>query len=314
VVDAFVEGEIRAAIHARPRKLGLNFFGGEPLLEQSRVVELTNLAKRLAQECGVSLDIGITTNGTLLTRLFLEWCQHEGVRIMLSLDSPPEIHDQYRAGGKPTNSFEEIRNRIRGFESDLTVVMTVTRQMSSFRNALERLFAIGFGKVCFNFVHSRDKELALQSDDITRLVGEWEQEEAWFSRHAAQIGNLCEMHEMIRCRTPKTRPCSAGGASFAIGPDAKRYFCHGCVGDPDLELVSGRSVFSGKGGLKDVEGLESVECRKCWARGLCGGDCWLVRRGYSAEERQGRCDLIRGFTQLALSTFVMDAGSKNNNG
>jgi uncharacterized protein len=304
VFDAFVESEIRAVVRLHIKKLGVNFFGGEPLLQEGRIVELTQLAKHLSLEQGVPVEIGITTNGTLLSGAFLNWCRREGVRILLSLDSPPELHDRYRGGGKTANSFAEITNRIRGFEKDLVAVTTITRQTASIREALDTLLSVGFSKVCFNLVHSRDRELSFQPEDVRRIVEEWEQEQGWFSQHAAQIGNLCDMHEVIRRRTPRYRPCLAGGASYAIGPDAKRYFCHGAIGDASLELFK---VASNCGGERDVcvgEGLDSSECMCCWARGLCGGDCWLIQRGYSAQERRGRCELICGLVRLALSTFM----------
>ena len=62
--------------------------------------------------------------------------------------------------------------------------------------------------------------------------------------------------------------------------------------------------------LMALNNTPELRCQKCWARGLCGGDCWLIRWDYASEERIERCNLICGLGLLELKTFLNQASEK----
>jgi uncharacterized protein len=75
-------------------RLELALFGGEPLLRLDLVKESTAYAQQRAAMAGVSLRIGITTNGTLVSPTVLDYTEAERISLCFSLDGPPEIHDR----------------------------------------------------------------------------------------------------------------------------------------------------------------------------------------------------------------------------
>ena len=87
-------------------KLGISWFGGEPLLTKDIVYEVSGYATALSHEYpNFHYEGGMTTNGYLLDIDTLSKLTEFGVkRYQISLDGPQEIHDKsrIRANGKGT--------------------------------------------------------------------------------------------------------------------------------------------------------------------------------------------------------------------
>ncbi|MEZ4850666.1 MAG: cyclophane-forming radical SAM/SPASM peptide maturase YhhB [Bacteroidia bacterium] len=83
------------------------FHGGEPLLYgEERLVEAVNLLnKNIPASCKV--DYSLQTNGTLLTKSYLEKLEELNISISISLDGPKEINDLHRVDHKGRSSFQE---------------------------------------------------------------------------------------------------------------------------------------------------------------------------------------------------------------
>ena len=295
--------EIGHHLERKVTQLHITFFGGEPLLAKPILMKITQVAQKMAAKAEIPVKFSLTTNGVLLDEKFLEWALRNRFEILVSLDSPPDLHDRYRGAGQEAHSFARILSNLSGFESDLSVVTTITHQTLSFRSALEPLLEHGFKSVSFNLVHTQDPELRLSKSDVERFTSEWREATAWFGSNRDGIGNLSRLLELLRSRKLKVSPCSAGGGSYAITSSGKRYFCHGCVGNPECELGEKREPTSKW--LRERWSGSSLppRCRDCWARYLCGGECWLVRWHLSTEDKAIRCNLIRDYSELALRVF-----------
>lgn len=78
-----------------PHRMNLTLHGGEPtLLGPERV---RNLLERARETLGERLgDLAMQTNGTLLDERWVEVIRTNGVRVGVSLDGPPDIHDAAR--------------------------------------------------------------------------------------------------------------------------------------------------------------------------------------------------------------------------
>lgn len=305
-----VRAEISAMLKSSPRKLGITFFGGEPLLEQSTLVNITRIVQEMAVKEGTAVEFGVTTNGTLLDSAFLEWACENRVQVMVSLDSPAGLHNRHRAQGRRNCSYKRILSRLEGFEPNLAVVTTITHETPSFQAALEPLLDHHFRSVSFNLVHTPNQKLRLRGTDARRFVMEWRKSAKWFGQHRRRIGNVSQLHQLVRERRVKSSPCSAGMSSWAVLMDGRRYFCHGCVGNSRFELDAQHQPMSGWLRERWPSAPESAKCAGCWANYMCGGECWMSRWMLGAKEREIRCVLIRGLAELALRTFdPSDAGA-----
>ena len=89
----------------RSKKIKIDFFGGEPLLEKEKILRiLSGLSKYLIPH-NVKFSFDIITNGTLICRKFIEKIMPYGLNLLVvTIDGSPEIHDKKRvyANGGPS--------------------------------------------------------------------------------------------------------------------------------------------------------------------------------------------------------------------
>ncbi|MCS7197677.1 MAG: radical SAM protein [Candidatus Bipolaricaulota bacterium] len=97
------------------RKLVIEWFGGEPLLDISGIKKLSEQFVQICKERGAQYEAGITTNGYLLTEPTARELARLGVRkAQITIDGPPDIHDKRRVlrDGRPT--FDVILRNLEG--------------------------------------------------------------------------------------------------------------------------------------------------------------------------------------------------------
>lgn len=301
--DKSIKNEIDSIINSHPNKLEINFIGGEVLLERDKLIDISEYATRLCSYHGVNICLGLTTNGSLLDSKFLEWAGIYGVKIMISLDSPPFYHDKYRSRGVWEATFNEIVNKTKGYEEQLFVVSTISHQTPTIQGALEILLSRGYREVSFNLVHTRDNELKITMQDAVRFIEEFWEKQDWFYTNRNRIGNIKQIHTAILERHAKLVPCLAGSGAYAITADGTRYFCHSCAGDSTFKLDRNNELLNHELAKCFSSSPINNICMDCWIKYLCGGECWLIIREYSKNIRNPRCEIIRGIVQLALATF-----------
>ncbi len=97
------------------RKKSLSFNGGEPLLEWDLVRKTHAYAKRQAKKKGLTLEVIIVTNGTLLTQEHVDFFRENDISVRISIDGSRETHDRSRPfrAKDGTSSFDVIMNNIR---------------------------------------------------------------------------------------------------------------------------------------------------------------------------------------------------------
>lgn len=72
----------------------ISFYGGEPLLEISLIKKCMEYCEQRLN--GKEIFYNITTNGTLLNEDIVSFFQEYDVAIMISLDGPESVHDEFR--------------------------------------------------------------------------------------------------------------------------------------------------------------------------------------------------------------------------
>lgn len=99
--------------HAGIRRCVVVFHGGEPLL--MGCAELVAFAAQLREAVGtdVQLDIGMQTNGLLLTQETIDQFSSADIGISLSLDGPKEANDLHRTSRRGRSSFEQTFRALR---------------------------------------------------------------------------------------------------------------------------------------------------------------------------------------------------------
>ena len=97
-VRAHDVGEVRVVLH-----------GGEPLLfGADRLVEVAQYI-RSCLPAGCASEIGLQTNGVLLTNSVLATLHRQDIKVGVSIDGPPAVHDRNRVRPNGSGSFTAVR-------------------------------------------------------------------------------------------------------------------------------------------------------------------------------------------------------------
>jgi uncharacterized protein len=96
------------ALAADLKRAAVIFHGGEPLLAGAGYI--VSFSRRLKQAVGsdVALDIGMQTNGLVLTDEALDALEAEGIAVSLSMDGPRAAHDLHRTTRRGRSSFDRV--------------------------------------------------------------------------------------------------------------------------------------------------------------------------------------------------------------
>jgi uncharacterized protein len=86
------------------KEVGITFYGGEPLLCLPLIKSCVAFAKTLMKD--KTITFSITTNGTLITPEIARYLHKEEFSILVSIDGPKDIHDEYRKDTKGRGSFD----------------------------------------------------------------------------------------------------------------------------------------------------------------------------------------------------------------
>lgn len=107
VVQAAARIAEHAVRHGMPR-VEVVLHGGEPLLAGPRFLGFVAETFRSAAPPGVEIDLNVHTNATLIAPPVLDVLSEHGVRVGISYDGDPEIHDVHRTYPSGRGSYDEL--------------------------------------------------------------------------------------------------------------------------------------------------------------------------------------------------------------
>ena len=99
---------------AGKEKVYVHYFGGEPLLNVEGILDIDKYIRK----CGVEYNASLTTNAYLLnSEMVLKLNETNISTFQITLDGPPEIHNQTRVLRDGKGTFEVILSNIKGIIS-----------------------------------------------------------------------------------------------------------------------------------------------------------------------------------------------------
>lgn len=121
------------------RRLGISWFGGEPLLAKSVVFDISEFAAKVSRENDVGFSGGLTTNGYLLDNETLDRLVNCGQNhFQITLDGDQDIHDRRRLRADGSGTFDVIWNNLIAIRQS-THRVAVTIRVHVARDNLESL-------------------------------------------------------------------------------------------------------------------------------------------------------------------------------
>lgn len=276
----------------------VSFYGGEPLLHFELVEAVVKEARRHPE--WPPIEFTLDTNATLIDDRMAQFIVDEGLRLQVSLDGPPEVHDRHRrlVDGQPTHA----------------AVMTGLRRLLAIDRAAARQIHFAatvtppydYLHLCAYFEdfplynelaiphrpHVRFNTANLEGTGIPGRADQWRLNmaearnmhlEAHLEGRRAEVPrSLASLLDgpLVRWHHRQRRPLE--GASFPAGacrPGSRRVFVA-----PDGTFLpceragAGRRIGHVDSGLdadaivglhKELLDLLADDCRTCWARRLC---------------------------------------------
>ncbi|MDR2295589.1 MAG: thioether cross-link-forming SCIFF peptide maturase [Clostridiales Family XIII bacterium] len=268
------------------RRLEIDFFGGEPLLNFPVVKALVAYARARERDFGKHIGFTITTNGLLLDAEKEAFCNAHMDNVILSMDGRPEVHDAMRktAGGGPTYAsvLKNHKRFVQNREGKHYVRGTFTRHNLDFSEDVRHLADLGFRNISAEpVVAGEDRDFALREADLPRILAEYDRLAAFCLARERSGEGISFFHfnvdlERGPCVFKRIAGCGAGTEYVAVSPEGDLYPCHRFVGNPAFRM----------GGLHDAtfenpfyevfnraHVQSKPDCRACWAKFHCGGGC-----------------------------------------
>ena len=286
----------------KPEKLTITFFGGEPLVNLPALYDLAERAHAMAKARGVTLLIGIISNGLLLTEELVDRLLPFGLNyVKITLDGDRDTHNRMRPlrGGQGT--FDRIIDNIRKVAGKVRIAVGGnfdTDSVESFPALLDFLKEQDFGdklvKVAFKPI-IREKQAPKGLIPLT-VVNASGKPLGGTCMTAAGAGgsSICDTCSFVDDQMSHLReetkkhgfptidgvhmgPCEIHKKhAYTIGPNGALYACPGFTGEPSLSTghIDDRKESWRMTAAERFEHLAAWHnCGDCAFIPVCAGGC-----------------------------------------
>ena len=165
---------------------GIVFFGGEPLLQLERMVDVVERASWMESRGEGRFHFKVTTNGLLLDDRFLTFATQHDILVAMSFDGTREAHDRHRrlADGSPSydvlSSKLDLLLQVRPYASVMLVVNPDTAEQlcDSVAMLLERgcRYVVMSLNYAADWTESSMEALRLQYEELAERYLAWTRE------------------------------------------------------------------------------------------------------------------------------------------
>ncbi len=231
-----------AAERCTDGRLGVAFFGGEPLLRWELLLQLADEARAVARARGLRCSLSVTTNGTLLTPERAAALAERRFRVALSIDGARASQDatrRDRGGGSSAERVERALTIALETVRRVTVVSVVDpRNVAFLVEGVEHLVGRGVRNLILNpswLAAWDDADLAVWEEAYRAIA------ELWVARHRAgrpfSISTIDRKVE-LRVRGEPERACGFGRAELAVAPSGRIYPCGRLIGEDPADAAA----------------------------------------------------------------------------
>jgi uncharacterized protein len=302
-------------------RVGIVFFGGEPLTNVALIRQVVDYALPRARAEEKSVDFSLTTNATLLTPELIEYFDAHRFGISVSIDGPRAVHDRNRrtVGGRGTYDvvarkvrllLERYRSRPVGARVTLTAGTTEVEAIHEHLRGELGFHEVGYAPV----TASAGAAHALSEAELTEVYAGFERlgEQylaAALKGHNTGFSNLHQLMTDLHEGRRKSLPCGAGVGLLAVDRKGGLNLCHRFTGS---ELPTFGDVEAGIDGVQLGQFLgraadrSGTHCATCRIRNLCAGGCyhesWL-RYGDPHHRTYHYCDLLRRWVDFGIRIY-----------
>lgn len=293
----------------------LQFVGGEPLLFPAELQHLSQFARELAGQQGVTIQFSLITNGTRLNAPLADYLADFGFQVTLSLDGPPEVQNQNRPTRGGGASAPEV---LRGLKELLRVREGLQSLHANAVMGAHHLDVIGtyvflrtfdFDLYNFGFAAGADdaQTSPLYLREMARLADQVYRQEGFTA--LSRIQPFGRLITALDSGVPVENFCGAGKSFIHSDTNGGLYACNWFSGDSKEKLGEVDQLDETRRQQWAQPLTVRHDCQNCWARNLCGGGCASVFRtktGQSHVRDEYFCERMRGLAALSIQYLAME--------
>lgn len=307
---------------AERNKVGIVFFGGEPLTNVPLIRQVVEYAEKRALEESKQVDFSLTTNATLLTPELIDYFDAHRFGVSVSMDGPRAVHDRNRrtVGGRGTYDvvarkvrllLERYRSKPVGARVTLTAGTTEVQAIHAHLHDELGFHEVGYAPVTAASTagHALSETELSQVYTAFERLGEDYLQAALAGRNTG-FSNLHQLMTDLHEGRRKSLPCGAGVGLLAVDRKGDLNLCHRFTGS-DLPTFGNVDTGIDRQRLGAFLGRAAdrtgTDCSTCHIRNLCAGGCYhesWVRYGDPHHRTYHYCDLLRRWVDFGIRVYA----------
>ena len=270
--------------------------GGEPLLNFDIIETVKEVSDRLYTETGKPMEIWVCTNGTCFTPDILNYFNENHINIGISLDGDKPIQDAMRKDAHGRGTYDRIIRWIDEIHSskeyskrlkDIWGMVVVTNQTPSLVEILKHHRKAGFKNVQMKIVRlKKDSPYAITLNNVEAMKEKYTDLFAFFLKEL-ESGSVDYVKMILNdndfagkiirrllMRYLVVNRCQAGKNKVSIAANGDMYPCDSFVGMKEFKIGNVLTGLEKCQIFKQLSVISNEHCRECWAKYVCGGDCY----------------------------------------
>ena len=268
-------------------KIGITFFGGEPLFNLSLIEDSIKALNDVAQNYDLQFNYSLTTNGTILNDDVINLLLKYKINTQVSIDSNQKIHDSCRKFHNGLGSYNLIIDNVEKLSKykDVSARVTLIDLGIDLINMYKELVNAGFSTVAVECVANKD--FVIDNEDVIKFGDNLKSFADYFIDQIKQKrivyfkDFLVKLKEIHIGNQARNYPCNSGLSQFSVATDGSIYFCHRFNNVPEFALGNIHTGFDNEKWMNLINNFQvSVRgkglCGECWAERLCGGNCYYT--------------------------------------
>lgn len=300
---ATIDAVFRSAVIHNYRVVKFKYAGGEPLLRFPFITELHRYAQTLADQHDFLLDGVVLSNGTCLTSEIVTAIQSLDLRLMISLDSLGQSHNQQRIYPNGSDSSNDVIRAIElaldyGLIPDISITVSGRNakglpELVAWISERDLPFRLNFYRE--NDLSSDHADLKLDKDKmIANMLSAYKVVEANLPRYSL----LASLVDQTDLSTAHFRTCSVGHSYLVFDYSGRISKCQ-MQSDQPVTTAQAKDplalIRTDKNGIQNISVEEKEDCHSCEWKYLCTGGCPLetFRATGRYDRKSSNCPIYR---------------------
>lgn len=307
---------------------GIQFFGGEPLMNLPLLEYACKKISRVSQERGYKIGFGIVTNGTLIDNDFIDLVKKYDLQVTLSYDGHPKINDIMRIMEDGTGSSGIILKNAKALKKETgqpnTIEVTYNRHHVEQGISISEVVNHIYKEIPNTYVHlvpagGSDKcdysieNLGMFADSMHEIIKKKKDGQTDSMPMYSLAQRIFSALENQNTNIPNI--CDAGFGTISVSTKGNVYPCFMftdnedmCYGNVNDQNFFTSEVFNQVGSRLNAFSVKdnNPTCKECFIKSLCNG-CLGLNSFHSGSPyvlSDKICNMFRDMTDQALLEYA----------